>query len=112
MKAKENNHVYRSTDLHHRHVVLSLAGIGSGFAVFYGLLTDKRLEAWNRFFLVTTAATSVTGSFSRWTVSCRRTPLVSRRYWSWRWLRRRATATAWRGHGAGCTWSAPSQPCI
>jgi hypothetical protein len=43
------------------HVVLSLAGIGSGFAVFYGLLTDKRLEAWNRFFLVTTAATSVTG---------------------------------------------------
>ena len=43
------------------HVVLSLAGIGSGFAVFYGLLTDKRLEAWTRFFLVTTAATSVTG---------------------------------------------------
>ena len=26
------------------HVVLSLAGIGSGFAVFYGLLTDKRQE--------------------------------------------------------------------
>jgi hypothetical protein len=45
------------------HVVLSLAGIGSGFAVFYGLLTDKRLEAWTRFFLVTTAATSVTGFF-------------------------------------------------
>src|SRR5262249_55994562 len=45
------------------HVVLSLAGIGSGFAVFYGLLTDKRLEAWTSFFLVTTAATSVTGFF-------------------------------------------------
>ncbi len=45
------------------HVVLSLTGIGSGFAVFYGLLTDKRLEAWTRFFLVTTAATSVTGFF-------------------------------------------------
>jgi hypothetical protein len=45
------------------HVLLSLAGIGSGFAVFYGLLTDKRLEAWTRFFLVTTAATSVTGFF-------------------------------------------------
>ena len=66
------------------HVVLSLAGIGSGFAIFYGLLADKRLEAWNRFFLVTTAATSVTGSFYRWTVSCRRTPLASRRYWFWR----------------------------
>jgi hypothetical protein len=45
------------------HFALSLAGIGSGFAVFYGLLTDKRLEAWTRFFLVTTAATSVTGFF-------------------------------------------------
>jgi hypothetical protein len=45
------------------HVVLSLAGIGSGFAVFYGLLTGNRLEAWTRFFLVTTAATSVTGFF-------------------------------------------------
>jgi hypothetical protein len=45
------------------HVVLSLAGIGSGFVVFSGLLTDKRFEAWTRFFLVTTAATSVTGFF-------------------------------------------------
>jgi len=27
------------------HVGLSLAGIGSAFAVFYSLLTDKRLEA-------------------------------------------------------------------
>ena len=45
------------------HVVISLAGIGSGFVVFYGLLTDRRFEAWTRFFLVTTAATSVTGFF-------------------------------------------------
>jgi hypothetical protein len=45
------------------HVVLSLAGIGSGFVVFYGLLTVKRFEAWTRFFLVTTAATSMTGFF-------------------------------------------------
>ena len=45
------------------HVVLSLASIGSGFVVFYGLLTDKRFETWTRFFLVTTAATSVTGFF-------------------------------------------------
>ena len=45
------------------HVVLSLAGIGSGFVVFYGLLTDKRLEAWTGFFLVTTVTTSGTGFF-------------------------------------------------
>jgi hypothetical protein len=43
------------------HVALSLVGIGSGFVVFYSLLTDKRFEAWTRFFLLTTAATSVTG---------------------------------------------------
>ena len=88
------------------HVVLSLAGIGSGFAVFYGLLTDKRLEAWTRFFLVTTAATSVTGFFfpvDRFLPS-HALGITS--------LLVLAVATAWRGHGAGCTWSAPSQPCI
>src|SRR6516162_4031582 len=45
------------------HVAISLAGIGSGIVVLYGLLTDKSLEAWTRFFLVTTTATSVTGFF-------------------------------------------------
>ena len=28
------------------HVVLSLAGIGTGFIVLYGLLTAKRLDGW------------------------------------------------------------------
>ena len=43
------------------HVLISLAGIGSGFVVMYGLLTGKRLDRWNALFLVTTVATSVTG---------------------------------------------------
>ena len=43
------------------HVLISLAGIGSGLVVLYGLLTNKRLDRWTAFFLVTTVATSVTG---------------------------------------------------
>src|SRR5580704_1304512 len=43
------------------HVVLSLVGIGSGFVVLSGMLHSKQLEGWTRLFLVTTAATSVTG---------------------------------------------------
>jgi uncharacterized membrane protein SirB2 len=43
------------------HVLLSLAGIGSGFIVVYGLLTGKRLDGWTLIFLTTTVLTSVTG---------------------------------------------------
>ena len=43
------------------HVLLSLAGIGSGFVVMYGLLTRKRLDGWTALFLASTVATSVTG---------------------------------------------------
>src|SRR5277367_1276697 len=43
------------------HVLLSLAGIGSGLVVVYGLLTSKRLDGWTAIFLATTAATSVSG---------------------------------------------------
>jgi hypothetical protein len=43
------------------HVVLSFVGICSGIVVVYGLLTRKRLDGWTALFLVTTAATSVTG---------------------------------------------------
>jgi len=43
------------------HVLLSLAGIGSGFIVVYGLLTGKRLEGWTEIFLATTVLTSLTG---------------------------------------------------
>jgi len=43
------------------HVALSLAGIVSGGVVVYGLLTSRRLDGWTTFFLITTAATSVTG---------------------------------------------------
>lgn len=43
------------------HVLLSLAGIGSGLVVVLGLLTGKRLDGWTTLFLVTTVLTSVTG---------------------------------------------------
>jgi hypothetical protein len=43
------------------HVVLSLVGIASGFAVVYGLIVSKRLDGWTARFLWTTVATSVTG---------------------------------------------------
>jgi hypothetical protein len=45
------------------HVALSLVGIGSGLVVLYGFLTAKWSRGWNTLFLVTTAATSVTGFF-------------------------------------------------
>lgn len=43
------------------HVLLSLAGIGSGLVILYGLLNARRLNGWTTVFLVTTVATSVTG---------------------------------------------------
>src|SRR6516165_6173063 len=43
------------------HVIISLAGIGSGFIVLFGLLNGKRLDGWTAIFLTTTVLTSVTG---------------------------------------------------
>jgi hypothetical protein len=43
------------------HVLISLAGIGSGLIVVYGMLTAKRLDGWTAIFLVTTVLTSLTG---------------------------------------------------
>lgn len=43
------------------HVIISLAGIGSGFLVLFGLLNDKRLDGWTAIFLTTTVLTSLTG---------------------------------------------------
>jgi hypothetical protein len=43
------------------HVVISLAGIASGFIVLYGMLDSQRLGAWTALFLATTILTSVTG---------------------------------------------------
>jgi hypothetical protein len=45
------------------HVAISLAGIGSGLVVLFGLLAAKRLDSWTAFFLATTVLTSVTGFF-------------------------------------------------
>jgi hypothetical protein len=43
------------------HVLLSLAGIGAGFVVLFGMLTARRFEGWTKLFLWTTVATSATG---------------------------------------------------
>jgi hypothetical protein len=43
------------------HVLISLAGIFTGFVVLLGLLAGKRLDGWTKWFLITTVATSVTG---------------------------------------------------
>jgi len=43
------------------HVLLSLAGIGTGFIVVYGMLAGKRLDGWTAIFLATTVLTSLTG---------------------------------------------------
>ena len=45
------------------HVLISLAGIGTGFAVAGGWLGGKHLPKWTAWFLVTTALTSITGFF-------------------------------------------------
>lgn len=45
------------------HVLISLAGIISGFVVIDGFLKAKKLDGWNAFFLVMTILTSVTGFF-------------------------------------------------
>jgi len=43
------------------HVLLSLAGIGSGLVVLFGLINGKLLDGWTAAFLATTVLTSVTG---------------------------------------------------
>ena len=43
------------------HVLISLAGIGSGLVVCFGMLKGRLSDGWIRLFLVTTVATSVTG---------------------------------------------------
>src|SRR3954469_7655738 len=43
------------------HVLISLAGIVSGFVVMAGLLAGNRMKSWTTVFLATTVATSATG---------------------------------------------------
>jgi hypothetical protein len=43
------------------HVLLSVAGIGTGLIVLFGLLAGKRLDGWTAIFLTTTVLTSLTG---------------------------------------------------
>jgi hypothetical protein len=43
------------------HVLISLLGIGSGVVLMYGFLSSRRLDGWTAIYLVSTAATSITG---------------------------------------------------
>jgi hypothetical protein len=43
------------------HVALSAVGILTGFVVLFGLISAKQSRSWTSIFLLTTAATSVTG---------------------------------------------------
>jgi len=43
------------------HLVLSLAAIGSGFFLVWGLLHNRRLDGWTAIFIVTSMLTSLTG---------------------------------------------------
>ena len=45
------------------HVALSLVGILAGFVVLFALISAKQSNGWTATFLLTTAATSVTGFF-------------------------------------------------
>src|SRR3977135_761101 len=45
------------------HTLISLVAIFSGFVVVFGMLADKRLDGWTKWFLVTAVATTVTGFF-------------------------------------------------
>ena len=43
------------------HVVISLVAIASGFVLLAGFFASRRLDGWTALFLITTAATSLTG---------------------------------------------------
>jgi len=45
------------------HVLISLIGIFTGLIVLAGMLADKRLDGWSKWFLTTTILTSMTGFF-------------------------------------------------
>jgi hypothetical protein len=45
------------------HTLISLVAIFTGFVVVFGMLADKRLNGWTKWFLVTAVATTITGFF-------------------------------------------------
>src|SRR6266508_1025019 len=45
------------------HVLISLAAIFTGIVVVFGMIADKRLDSWTKWFLTTAVLTTVTGFF-------------------------------------------------
>ena len=53
--------IFGSTGFTLFHVALSLVGIAAGLVVLFGLIKNQALNTWTLVFLVTTAATTLTG---------------------------------------------------
>src|SRR5258708_15448884 len=45
------------------HTLISLVAIFIGLVVLFGLLADRRLDGWTKWFLITAVVTTVTGFF-------------------------------------------------
>src|SRR5438094_7678969 len=45
------------------HTLISLIAIVTGLVVLFGMIADKRLDAWTKWFLISAVATTVTGFF-------------------------------------------------
>jgi len=45
------------------HVLISLAALFTGIVVVFGMIADKRLDSWTKWFLTTAVLTTVTGFF-------------------------------------------------
>src|SRR5213596_2987396 len=45
------------------HTLISLIAIVTGLVVLFGMIADKRLDSWTKWFLITAVATTVTGFF-------------------------------------------------
>jgi len=43
------------------HTLISLIAIVTGLVVLFGMIADKRLDSWTKWFLITAVATTVTG---------------------------------------------------
>ena len=86
------------------HVLISLAGIGSGLIVVYGMLTRNRMNGITTFFLAMTILMDLTGYLFpvEHILPSHIVGAISLARWrSHRW---RATAAAWKVPGAGSTW--------
>lgn len=85
------------------HVLISLIGILTGIIALLGMIAGKRLDGWTPVFLVTTALTSITPSFSHSTNCCHLTFSGSFCCSCWRLRSLHATSSTSKARGARYT---------